>query len=339
MSTPTEFDEMIRRLREMMTRMQEQGTSNPLVDILASFLSFFLNIDDDTDAPDFEDITDPAERAAAEREYRGREAAERARHGDFRESARRWTAVNVATSSAELLEMRREAEAANGGQRLRAIHPVEGESRRTSNYGMRTHPISGVERMHAGVDFAGEHRGDKPHILSTMPGIVIGVGVRGRYGNMVEILDIYGVKHRYAHLDSSSVHVGQQVQQGERIGVMGTTGASTGVHLHYEQRDANNQARDPLPHIDAHGHAVRPHAPAATPATSPATTPQRTRTRETPRTERHTLSIPDVKLPQGLVRLREQAEDVAGDLIEDGQRRVANLSRSLTVGLGNLFQR
>lgn len=342
MSDESYMDEIARRLREQIQRMQEQGGENPLMEFLAAFLGFFLSVDNNEDAPTLDDIDDPAARARAERGSRDRERSERQRYGDFRQSAGRWTAVDVASSSAELVEMRRTLEAANGGQRIEAINPVEGPYRITSGYGMRVHPRTGVNRMHAGVDFAGENPGDMPNIVAAMPGVVVGVGARSGYGNTIEILDIYGVRHRYAHLDSSAVSVGQRVEQGDVIGVMGTTGLSTGVHLHYEQRDSQDRHRPPLQHLNLDGRPVRSSdatapAPAARPQPA-APTPERAETPEAPERPQgpsiRTVSLPGVPVPvpvpTGLPRIelsevRESAERMAGDAIRDVQSRLAGI--------------
>lgn len=105
------------------------------------------------------------------------------------------------------------------------------DARVTSGFGLRFDPFNARPAYHQGQDFAGPLN---TAIVSTAPGIVSFVGVRSGYGNTVEIDHGRGFKTRYAHLNSTAVTVGQQVAVGQRIGAMGTTGRSTGVHLHYE---------------------------------------------------------------------------------------------------------
>ncbi|WP_189487750.1 peptidoglycan DD-metalloendopeptidase family protein [Asticcacaulis endophyticus] len=103
--------------------------------------------------------------------------------------------------------------------------------RTTSGFGVRFDPINGRPRSHLGLDFAGPYL---TPIYSTAPGIVSFSGVRSGYGNAVEIDHGNGFKTRYAHMQSMSVRAGQRVAVGQRLGAMGSTGRSTGVHLHYE---------------------------------------------------------------------------------------------------------
>ncbi|HEV2083274.1 MAG TPA: peptidoglycan DD-metalloendopeptidase family protein [Brevundimonas sp.] len=105
------------------------------------------------------------------------------------------------------------------------------DARVTSGFGLRFDPFNARPAYHQGQDFAGPLN---TAIVSTAPGIVSFVGVRSGYGNTVEIDHGRGFKTRYAHLNSTAVTVGQRVAVGHRIGAMGTTGRSTGVHLHYE---------------------------------------------------------------------------------------------------------
>lgn len=114
--------------------------------------------------------------------------------------------------------------------------PVGGSYRTSSPYGVRIHPITGVEKMHTGIDFArASHNDAAPPIVSAESGIVVSAGVRGGYGNTVVIYhEEIGLTTLYAHLDSISVSAGQTVSRGQQIGIMGTTGQSTGIHLHLE---------------------------------------------------------------------------------------------------------
>lgn len=113
------------------------------------------------------------------------------------------------------------------------IRPCEG--RVTSPFGWRKHPVTGKNQSwHQGVDLA--KSGNIP-IYSSAAGTVTRVGVLGTYGNVVMIVHNIGGKTyetNYAHLHSFAVKVGQKVKQGQRIGRMGTTGRSTGQHLHFE---------------------------------------------------------------------------------------------------------
>ena len=84
----------------------------------------------------------------------------------------------------------------------------------------------------------------------TAPGIVSFTGVRNGYGNTIEVDHGHGFKTRYAHLSAISVQVGQHVVLGEKIGAMGSTGRSTGTHLHYEVW-VNGRAQNPLRFVKA----------------------------------------------------------------------------------------
>lgn len=118
----------------------------------------------------------------------------------------------------------------------------------TSPYGYRTHPIYGGQHFHSGIDLAKGHR---TPIKAFTSGHVIyaGFGRKGTgfggYGNVVFIRDKYGKGHLYAHLSEVSVRKGQQVSEGEKIGLQGNTGLSTGSHLHYEVR---NKAESHIPY-------------------------------------------------------------------------------------------
>jgi murein DD-endopeptidase MepM/ murein hydrolase activator NlpD len=257
----SDTDDVWDKIRKALQQIvQEQKPDSLLGQLLQSFLSFLSGIDDDTQ--DIEDgegnsVTDPTAREAAERDYERRSPTEEKEYGNFKDSAKGWTASSMAETSAALVKLREQAERANGGQHVKAVAPVQGQFRITSGFGHRESPGGIGSTEHAGLDIAPKTPGDtNVTVVSTMPGVVVGVGKRGGYGNMVEIMDIYGVKHRYGHLAHANVKPGDVVKQGEPIAIMGSTGRSTGIHLHYEQRDAKNIARNPLLDMDINGHGV-----------------------------------------------------------------------------------
>jgi murein DD-endopeptidase MepM/ murein hydrolase activator NlpD len=100
----------------------------------------------------------------------------------------------------------------------------------TSHYGMRTHPITGVYKLHSGTDFS---YGDG-NAYAAADGTVTSVTYDGAYGNMVTVSHGGGTQTRYAHLSSASVSSGQRVSAGRVVGRIGSTGYATGPHLHFE---------------------------------------------------------------------------------------------------------
>ncbi|MFQ5466843.1 MAG: peptidoglycan DD-metalloendopeptidase family protein, partial [Kiloniellaceae bacterium] len=103
----------------------------------------------------------------------------------------------------------------------------------SSRYGERRDPVNRRKAKHLGLDFAA--RGGAA-IYSTAPGKVVFAGWRGRYGRMVEIDHGYGIRTRYAHMRKILVKKGQEVANREKIGLVGSSGRSTGSHTHYEVR-------------------------------------------------------------------------------------------------------
>lgn len=116
----------------------------------------------------------------------------------------------------------------------------------TSSFGKRSDPITGELAFHGGLDF-----GASPNskIRATAPGRVVHAGPLGPYGNTVEIDHGLGVTTRFGHMKSVEVKTGQEVQFRDVIGVIGSTGRSTGRHLHYEVRFDGN-AYDPAKFLD-----------------------------------------------------------------------------------------
>jgi murein DD-endopeptidase MepM/ murein hydrolase activator NlpD len=115
-------------------------------------------------------------------------------------------------------------------------------SRMTSGFGGRMHPIAKQFRMHNGVDYAAA---TGTPIRSVGDGVVEFSGVQRGYGNVVEIKHRDGKSTLYAHMNSIAVRQGQSVEQGQNIGTVGSTGWSTGPHLHFEFR-INGVHHDPM---------------------------------------------------------------------------------------------
>jgi murein DD-endopeptidase MepM/ murein hydrolase activator NlpD len=111
----------------------------------------------------------------------------------------------------------------------------------TSGFGMRRHPVLGGRRAHSGIDLAAP--AGTP-IFATSPGTVAIADRSGGYGLMVALEHGGGVETRYAHMSRIAVASGQQVRKGDVIGYVGSTGRSTGPHLHYEMR-VNGRAMNP----------------------------------------------------------------------------------------------
>lgn len=130
--------------------------------------------------------------------------------------------------------------------RLPFTNPAPGRDI-TSTFGNRTDPFLGKLAMHTGVDFRFET--GEP-VRSTGAGKVIAASAVGGYGNMVEIDHGNGITTRYGHLSKISVAVGDQVDNGTMIGRAGSTGRSTGPHLHYEVR-YQGEAENPMRFINA----------------------------------------------------------------------------------------
>jgi len=119
--------------------------------------------------------------------------------------------------------------------------PVQGEIDMTSNFGVRIDPFLARPAMHTGIDFRGEV-GEAIHV--TAAGTVVSAGWSGGYGRMIEVDHGHGLSTRYGHLSEIDVKVGQTVKAGQTVGRMGSTGRSTGPHLHYETR-IDGEAVDP----------------------------------------------------------------------------------------------
>lgn len=125
------------------------------------------------------------------------------------------------------------------------LEPLEG--RIGSHFGPRLHPILGFVRMHQGVDVGA--RAGTP-VRAAGPGKVVRAGNAGAYGNLVVIDHGDGSETRYAHLSKTLVATGTTVLRGQTIGEVGSTGLSTGPHLHFELR-VDGAPVDPAPWLPA----------------------------------------------------------------------------------------
>lgn len=122
----------------------------------------------------------------------------------------------------------------------------------SSSYGYRRDPFTGVAAMHSGLDFRGA---SGTPIYAAAKGRVSFVGRKSGYGNVVEITHGNGLMTRYAHMSKFNARVGQQVAAGATIGGIGSTGRSTGPHLHFEVR-INGRAVNPRTFLETAPHVL-----------------------------------------------------------------------------------
>jgi len=127
-----------------------------------------------------------------------------------------------------------------------ALQPVT-QYRITSGFGVRSDPFNGSAALHTGIDLAGP-MGEEIH--ASADGVVEKAGWGGGYGNMIDIAHGHGIETRYGHLSAILVKPGQKVKRGDVIARMGSTGRSTGSHLHYEVR-IDGRAVNPVPFLES----------------------------------------------------------------------------------------
>ena len=158
--------------------------------------------------------------------------------------------------------------AAQGNGDRSLLFPVLGEAFTSSGFGWRLHPVLGMWRMHAGRDFAAP---EGAPVVAALSGSVLSSGLAGGYGIAVE-LEHANPRRRtlYGHLSEIYVRPGQRVRQGEVIGRVGSTGLSTGPHLHFELRRPNDSgwiAMDPT-QLDRLRHSLEMGVPSSGDAVS-----------------------------------------------------------------------
>ena len=192
------------------------------------------------------DIMAPVRAAQASR------SADSAGDQEFRRLFTSWQSLD----GSEAAEVR-----SAGAVSIPSLMPVDGV-RFTSGFGMRTHPVLGGRRAHRGIDLAGA---TGTPILATADGTVARAEWFSSYGLYVQLEHGGAIETRYGHMSRLNVAPGQSVRKGDVIGYVGTTGRSTGPHLHYEVRIAG-EAVNPVPYLREEQvvAAAANHDPAAT---------------------------------------------------------------------------
>ena len=122
----------------------------------------------------------------------------------------------------------------------------------SSGFGYRSDPFTGAGAMHAGLDFKGPYGAP---IYAAAKGVISFAGGKAGYGNTIEIDHGNGLLTRYAHMSAFRASVGQSISPGDVIGAIGSSGRSTGPHLHFEVR-INDRAVNPRPFLEARSHVL-----------------------------------------------------------------------------------
>ncbi|MDB5689513.1 MAG: peptidase [Sphingomonas bacterium] len=138
-----------------------------------------------------------------------------------------------------------------GAMAIPSQRPIQ-QANLSSGFGVRSDPFRGGAAMHAGVDMPGPIG---TPIYATADGHVGRAGWANGYGNLVELEHGKGLETRYGHLSAILVQPGQRVRRGDLIARMGSTGRSTGSHLHYEVR-MDGHAINPIPFLETSGYIV-----------------------------------------------------------------------------------
>lgn len=115
----------------------------------------------------------------------------------------------------------------------------------TAGFGVRSDPFTGRQEFHTGIDISTSAGG---RVVSPASGTIVRVGWENGYGRVVEIAHGFGIRTLYAHLESTRVAEGQRVRRGDVVGLVGSTGRSTGPHLHYEVQVGGRPA-NPLDYV------------------------------------------------------------------------------------------
>lgn len=187
--------------------------------------------------------------------------------------------ISVFNGSSQLIDSREYTlvpAASSGDDSLSLIMPYQAKDGSSplinSPFGIRVHPIQKTQKMHSGIDVVASQAGAKGQgtIVAAADGEVTFAGVSGGYGNLIKInhFDSKGkvlAETRYAHCKQLLVQKGQKVGAGQSIAIEGTTGASTGPHLHFECRLGGTQPADPVPFMRGTAILIKPNNPDNTP--------------------------------------------------------------------------
>lgn len=173
-----------------------------------------------------------AEKAAAEKAAAEKAAAEKA----AAEQAAK--AAQAAAQKAAQQQKQQSSGSASGSQSSQTtasasgfLWPIASSHRVTSPFGWRTHPITGRQNLHGGIDIAAPNG---TPIMASKAGVVVISQYGSSYGNYVVISHPDGTRTLYAHMSQRNVSAGDTVRQGQTVGLVGSTGSSTGNHLHFE---------------------------------------------------------------------------------------------------------
>ncbi len=176
-------------------------------------------------------------------------AAEAARNGNASSASNADEEFQQLFASWKALEAGPVALAAARANRVSipSLFPITTSRAMSSSYGMRVHPVLGRMRMHKGIDLPAS---TGTPIRATADGVVEKADWFGGYGLCVELGHGANMETRYGHMSRIAVAEGQTVRKGDVIGYVGSTGRSTGAHLHYEVR-IGGEAVNPVPYMQA----------------------------------------------------------------------------------------
>lgn len=196
-------------------------------------------------APAFANSAASADIAAPLRTAEAAKAAVSAERGDdeFRRLFASWQQLDNG-----ILPAAKPTTARRAGVSIPSLIPVA-MTRLSSNFGMREHPVLGGRRAHKGIDLSAP---TGTPIRATADGVVEMADWFGGYGLYVQLDHGAAMETRYGHMSRIAVAQGQQVRKGDVIGYVGSTGRSTGPHLHYEVR-VSGEAVNPLPYMQGKG--------------------------------------------------------------------------------------